>query len=40
MTELAVSIGLARGKKQQDKREDLKRKAIAWEVQQQIKAFR
>jgi len=37
---LKVSIGLARGKKQQDKREDLKRRAIDRETQQSIKAFR
>ena len=36
---LKVSIGLARGKKQQDKREDLKRKDAARDVARQIKAF-
>ena len=37
---LKVSIGLARGKKLQDKREDLKRKDMAREVSRQLKAFR
>ena len=36
---LKVSLGLARGKKLQDKREDLKRKDIARDVQRQIKSF-
>jgi len=36
---LKVSIGLARGKKLQDKREDLKRRDIDRDTQRQIKAF-
>ena len=37
---LKVSIGLARGKKQQDKRQDLKRKDMQREVARELKAFR
>ena len=37
---LKVTIGLARGKKLQDKREDLKRRDIDREVSRQLKAFR
>ena len=37
---LKVSIGLARGKKLQDKREDLKRRDVEREVSRQLKAFR
>ena len=37
---LKVTIGLARGKKLQDKREDLKRKDMEREVSRQLKAFR
>ena len=36
---LKVNIGLARGKKLQDKREDLKRKDQDREVSRQMKAF-
>lgn len=36
---LKVSIGLARGKKLQDKREDLKRKDIDRDLKRQIKNF-
>ena len=36
---LKVSIGLARGKKLQDKREDLKRKSVDRDLARQIKAF-
>jgi SsrA-binding protein len=36
---LKVKIGLARGKKLQDKREDLKRKDMAREVSRQLKEF-
>ena len=35
-----VAIGLARGKKLQDKREDLKRRDTERETARQIKAFR
>ena len=37
---LKVTIGLARGKKLQDKREDLKRRDIDRETSRQMKAFR
>lgn len=37
---LKVSIGIARGKKLQDKREDLKRKDLEREVSRTLKAFR
>ena len=36
---LKISIGLARGKKMQDKREDLKRRDIDRDTKRQIKAF-
>ena len=37
---LKINLGLARGKKLQDKREDLKRKDQDRETARQIKAFR
>ena len=36
---LKVKIGLGRGKKLQDKREDLKRRDMSREISRQVKAF-
>ena len=36
---LKVTIGLGRGKKLQDKREDLKRRDMSREISRQVKAF-
>ena len=37
---IKVNIGLARGKKLQDKREDLKRRDLQRDISRQMKAFR